>query len=448
MLKLLAPQLPAGAERLPLAHDIAAAYALWAATQPPIKDPQDAPGQLGKGKSEGGGTQTHNINAGQYGIMVALEAAIGTRLAHLCPTEGRIAKAHVLGACSVEGVYLALAFDAEVGSHKDGFEVSGEATISIGIGETNAALAINEKLGVKGHGDDAIEAMHMAGLAIEHWMRDQQFDWKNPSWDDVLTTGKKFLVNSAVLAGPGGGAGVAAAGVLALLGAEIANALWGKNFEHDVSQTMDENDYGETSVGVGVGAFVKPMEGEGDQPSLNADLDYKHTTKVSKGTEQDLEQETEDLLDFSFAVGFGGGGWKFKLGGHIGGKLGGSTQMGFSVGMERKEQKIGTEVVGDLIGAEVRGLAHKIAKRANGFVERMADAVDALMQATAVANALNGSGGLKLKGEWDSSDEMLDLKLEVTREWELGENTGVEALEVSFEIGDEIELGKVKVRAP
>jgi len=442
VLQLFAPHLPPNALKLPLAQDIAAAYARWAATQPEIKADAGGASPKAQGEGKGGGpTQKHNLDVGSYGLMVPLEAAIGSQLGKLCPTSGRSVAAHVKGACSVEGLYLALALDMEASKGEDAFEVGGSATFSIGLGTTGENVAINQKLSVKGHGDDAVEAMHMAGLAIEHFMREQQFDWKHPSVDEVLSTGKKFLVNAAALGA--GGAGIAAAGVLALAGAKIADALWGKNFERDIALQMDDDDYGEHSVGVGIG-----VNGEEEEVGMEVGLDYTHTTKV-KNVGGTVGSESEDLLEGHFSVSFEAGGWELELGAYFGGTFGGATSAGFEIAMARKAQTLsGGDLVADMLGAKVRGLAHKLSKRATGFVGKIADGMDLVLRGHAAAKALGGAGGLKLTGEYDSASGVLTLALIVTKELASENNMKELEIDVKFEIGEQVASLDIPIDPP
>lgn len=425
VLELFAPHLSATLLKHPAAHTIADAYAAWALTQPPI----DAPKKDDKGDEKT--SKKHDIDVGDYGLMVPLQAAIGAQLALLCPTVGRSAAAHVKGSCSVEEVFMSLGLELDAARSADGFEVGGAVTISIGLGTTKENIAINEKLSVKGHGDDAIESMHMAGLAIEHFMREQQFDWKNPSWDEVMTTGKKFLVNSAVMGG--GCAGVAAAGTLALAGAKIADVLWGKRYEEDLALQMDEDDYGEHSVQVGVGVSADESD-----VGMHAGFDYTHATKV-KNVNGAIGSESEDELEGNFSVKFEAGGWEVELGGHIGGTFGGSTKAGFSVALGRKDGSVSDgALLADMLGAEVRGLAHRISARATGFIGKVADGMDLLLRGWSAAQALGGTGGLEISGDYDSHDKVLALKLTVTKELEAEANEGVVAVDVAFSLGEEV----------
>ncbi len=428
VLELLAPHLPATMSKHPAARSIAQGYAAWALTQPPI-DPLDAPKKDAKSDDKAG--KKHDIDVGDYGLMVPLQAAIGAQLALLCPTVGRSAAAHVKGSCSVEEVFISLGLELDAARTAEGFEVGGAVLISIGLGTTKDNIAINEKLSVKGQGDDAVEAMHMAGLAIEHFMREQQFDWKNPSWDEVMSTGKKFLVNSAVLGG--GGAGVAAAGTLALAGAKIADALWGKHYEEDLALQMDDDDYGEHSVQVGLGASADESE-----VGLHAGFDYTHATKV-KNINGGIGSESEDELEGNFSVKFEAGGRDVELGGHIGGTFGGSTQAGFKVELGRKDGSVSDgALLADMLGAQVRGLAHRISDRATGFIGEVADGMDLLLRGWAAAQALGGTGGLEISGEYNSGDKNLALTLTVTKELAAEANEGVVAVDVAFSLGEEV----------
>jgi len=428
VLVFFAPYLPAGATRLPLAGDVADAYARWAKTAPPLTKPSS-----GHGKDERKATPK-NLQLGKYGLMVDFEAALGTELGLLAAAPGQSVGVHASGAVSVEGIYVAMGVDLEA-AHGDGeFEVKGTGTFELGLGTTGENVSLREVVSVAGHGDDAVEAMHMAGLAIERWLRAQQFDWKNPTWEGALATGKKFLVNVATFeaAGP---MGVMGAGALALAGGKIADALWGRHFEEDVVQTMDEDDYGETSIGIGVGG-----RGGEEGVGLDAEVGYRHTTRV-QNVNGAVGSQSEDVIGGAFALEVEGGGFEIGLSGHMDVPIGGeSVELGLELELGREEHASPVaSVVADLAVSSIRGLAATVGARAGGFVGRVAEAMDTFMRAKAIVDAIEGVGALRVSADYDLDKGELEVSGEVVKELSLEAEAPEEAeISISFEVGQQV----------
>ncbi|MFO0747167.1 MAG: hypothetical protein U1F43_16110 [Myxococcota bacterium] len=450
VLSLLAPHLPAAALRLPLVHDIADAYASWARGQVEAEKKVASKGSAGTKLAPSGGGKlgkgtAATIDGGSHGLMVPLEAAIGEALGLLAPTPGKSVAAHASGAVSVEGLYLGMGFDLEAEHEEDGFAIEGTAKMEIGLGSVGDHAAIVETVKVKGHGDDAVEAMHMVGLAVEHFLREQQFDWAHPSFGEAWRAGKKFLVNAVAFdaAGPAGGM---AAGALLLAGAKIADALWGKGYEDAIVAQMDEDDYGEHQIGVGVGGKMGA-----DDVDVGANLDYAHHTRVSNVGGK-IGSETSDTLSGSFAIGVEGGGFALEVSGHMDVPTSGdAADVGLEIAVSRKSSELGVgEVVASLAKNAVLGLGQRAEKRAGGWVGRIAAAVERAFLAAEVLKALSGRcGGIALEAEYDYAKGELGLAVKVTKAWSFEAGDGQEAaVDLAFEVGDEVFSTTAEVGQP
>jgi len=246
-----------------------------------------------------------------------------------------------------------------------------------------------------------------------------------------MSCGKKFLKNAAALGANANG--VVYAGVLALAGSKIADALWGKSYEKDVALQMDDNDYGEHSVGVGVGVGA---DNEGVE--LEVGFDWTHTTRVgAEGGE--ITSEEGDRLEGSFALGFEAGGWEMELSAKLGGEIGGAVDAGFEIAMKKAHQKPDAgALVSDLIGKKIRGFADRVTKRARGFIGDVAGGIETAMKMKEALAALEGTGGLALSGDYDSTSGVLTLELVVTHGIDDKLKAEVVDLEVSFELGQRI----------
>jgi hypothetical protein len=438
VLLVLAPLIPFDLRRSPVVLDLLNTYAAWAVTQPSIESQRPGLGQA----------ESVTLPYGEYGMMVDLEHFVGTEMGLYIPMAGQSVAVHASAAVSVDGVFLKVAGQLEAEHGHDGYVVSGQVEIQVGVGSVGDHASLKASVGVEGHGADAVQAMHMAGLVIEQHISNSQFDWANPSWEEAGKTGALFLENLVAFeaAGP---LGATSAGVLALCGKKIAAALWGENYERDVVKTMTEGDYGVEELGAG----VELRGGDGKDVDLVAGLDYKHRTTIERGEQSGRLTEThEELLDAHAKLSVSGGGWELSGRGNFEIPLdGGQPKVGFgiTIGRESKSGLIDPAVLSAQVGDLVDRMAAGVAEAAGAFTGQVVDLVDLYFRGSAVLDALAGAGEVEFKGSYDAQSEVLSLSLVLVRKIAAKGGDGQEVkVSMDWETGQEILAQDFPVRRP